>query len=178
LLVGAEYRTVGGVSGPLVIVEAVKACTAPLCWCADLVPSLEAPLLTNGCCAAQKPMYAEIVNIKLGDGTARRGQVLEVDGNKAVVQVFEGTSGIDNRGTTLEFSGEVTRAAHCAPACGLAAPAAPAAADPGLGLAALARAVRLRPIGLPCPAQVLKTPVSRDMLGRVFNGSGKPIDGG
>lgn len=26
--------------------------------------------------------------------------------------------------------------------------------------------------------QVLKTPVSRDMLGRVFNGSGKPIDGG
>lgn len=57
--------------------------------------------------AAQKPMYAEIVNIKLGDGTARRGQVLEIDGSKAVVQVFEGTSGIDNRGTTLEFSGEV-----------------------------------------------------------------------
>lgn len=28
-----------------------------------------------------------------------------------------------------------------------------------------------------CP-QVLKTPVSRDMLGRIFNGSGKPIDGG
>ena len=27
-------------------------------------------------------------------------------------------------------------------------------------------------------AQVLKTPVSRDMLGRVFNGSGRPIDGG
>ena len=52
-------------------------------------------------------MYAEIVNIKLGDGTARRGQVLEIDGSKAVVQVFEGTSGIDNRGTTLEFTGEV-----------------------------------------------------------------------
>lgn len=29
-----------------------------------------------------------------------------------------------------------------------------------------------------CLLQVLKTPVSRDMLGRVFNGSGKPIDGG
>lgn len=27
-------------------------------------------------------------------------------------------------------------------------------------------------------SQVLKTPVSRDMLGRIFNGSGKPIDGG
>ncbi len=26
--------------------------------------------------------------------------------------------------------------------------------------------------------QVLKTPVSRDMLGRIFNGSGKPVDGG
>ena len=56
----------------------------------------------------QKPKYAEIVNLKLGDGTSRRGQVLEVDGSKAVVQVFEGTSGIDNRGTHLEFTGEVS----------------------------------------------------------------------
>lgn len=76
-------------------------------------------------------MYAEIVNVKLGDGSRRRGQVLEVDGTKAIVQVFEGTSGIDARGTSLEFTGEV-----------------------------------------------LRTPVSRDMLGRVFNGSGTPIDGG
>lgn len=71
------------------------------------------------------------MNIRLGDGSTRRGQVLEVDGDRAVVQVFEGTSGIDNRSTTLEFTGEV-----------------------------------------------LKTPVSVDMLGRVFNGSGNPIDGG
>ena len=56
---------------------------------------------------AQKPRYAEIVNLKLGDGTSRRGQVLEVDGQRAVVQVFEGTTGIDNLGTTLEFTGEV-----------------------------------------------------------------------
>ena len=76
-------------------------------------------------------MYAEIVNVRLGDGSHRRGQVLEVDGSKAVVQVFEGTSGIDSKATSLEFSGEV-----------------------------------------------LRTPVSRDMLGRVFNGSGSPIDGG
>ena len=34
-------------------------------------------------------------------------EVLEVDGDRAVVQVFEGTSGIDNQGTTLEFTGEV-----------------------------------------------------------------------
>ncbi len=59
----------------------------------------------------QKPRYAEIVNLKLGDGTSRRGQVLEVDGQRAVVQVFEGTSGIDNKGTTLEFTGEVKFAA-------------------------------------------------------------------
>jgi V-type H+-transporting ATPase subunit B len=76
-------------------------------------------------------MFAEIVNVRLGDGTTRRGQVLEVDGTKAVVQIFEGTSGIDNRSTVLEFTGEV-----------------------------------------------LRTPVSRDMLGRVFNGSGTPIDAG
>ncbi|KAF3340928.1 V-type proton ATPase subunit B 1 [Carex littledalei] len=102
LEIGMEYRTVSGVAGPLVILEKVKG-----------------------------PKYQEIVNIRLGDGTTRRGQVLEVDGEKAVVQVFEGTSGIDNKYTTVQFTGEV-----------------------------------------------LKTPVSLDMLGRIFNGSGKPIDNG
>lgn len=72
--------------------------------CTDSHPSHSQHLLLL---LPQKPRYAEIVNIKLGDGTARRGQVLEVDGNRAVVQVFEGTSGIDNRKTTLEFTGEV-----------------------------------------------------------------------
>ena len=32
-------------------------------------------------------MFAEIVELKLGDGSIRRGQVLEVDGSKAIVQV-------------------------------------------------------------------------------------------
>ena len=36
----------------------------------------------------QGPKYQEIVNIRLGDGSTRRGQVLEVDGEKAVVQVI------------------------------------------------------------------------------------------
>lgn len=31
-----------------------------------------------------------------------------MDGTKAVVQVFEGTSGIDNKNTRLEFTGEVS----------------------------------------------------------------------
>ncbi|KAE9456895.1 hypothetical protein C3L33_11198, partial [Rhododendron williamsianum] len=102
LEMGMDYRTISGVAGPLVILDKVKG-----------------------------PKYQEIVIIRLGDGTTRRGQVLEVDGEKAVVQVFEGTSGIDSKHTTVQFTGEV-----------------------------------------------LKTPVSLDMLGRIFNGSGKPIDNG
>ena len=107
----------------------------------------------------QKPKYAEIVNLKLGDGTSRRGQVLEVDGSKAVVQVFEGTTGIDNKGTSLEFTGEVSvccqlqKEYFCSSWIDLS-------------------------LRTPCCLQVLRTPVSRDMLGRVFDGSGKPIDGG
>uniref|UniRef100_A0A7N9D4Y5 V-type proton ATPase subunit B, brain isoform n=1 Tax=Macaca fascicularis TaxID=9541 RepID=A0A7N9D4Y5_MACFA len=80
---------------------------------------------------ASFPRYAEIVHLTLPDGTKRSGQVLEVSGSKAVVQVFEGTSGIDAKKTSCEFTGDI-----------------------------------------------LRTPVSEDMLGRVFNGSGKPIDRG
>ncbi len=99
------------------------------------------------------------MDIRLGDGTIRRGQVLEVDGSRAVVQVFEGTSGIDNRKTTLEFTGEVRLQ--------------------GAARRAWARSREGWPDAeRPTDLQVLKTPVSRDMLGRVFNGSGKPIDGG
>eukprot|EP00960_Hanusia_phi_P041763 755145-Hanusia_phi.AAC.7 len=97
-----EYKSVKAVQGPLVILNKVKF-----------------------------PKYAEIVTLKLGNGDEKRGQVLEISGNKAVVQVFEGTSGIDNKNTTVQFTGEV-----------------------------------------------LKIPVSEDMLGRTFNGSGKPIDKG
>ncbi|EEH57702.1 H+-or Na+-translocating f-type, v-type and A-type ATPase superfamily [Micromonas pusilla CCMP1545] len=76
-----EYRTVTGVSGPLVVLDKVKSAR-----------------------------YAEIVRVELGDGTARRGQVLEVDGERVVVQVFEGTSGVDARNATLAFTGEVLKA--------------------------------------------------------------------
>jgi V-type H+-transporting ATPase subunit B len=77
-----EYRTIAGVQGPLVILENIKA-----------------------------PRFAEIVNITLGDGEHRVGQVLEVAGNKAVVQIFEGTSGIDNRKTRCKFTGDVLKMA-------------------------------------------------------------------
>ena len=38
----------------------------------------------------QFPQFAEIVNLTLADGSKRSGQVLEVSGSKAVVQVREG----------------------------------------------------------------------------------------
>merc|ERR1711977_499324 len=75
-----QYQTVKGVSGPLVILENVK-----------------------------KPMYAEICLLTLPGGEKRKGQVLEVHDNKAVVQVFEGTSGIDSKTTSCEFSGDILR---------------------------------------------------------------------
>ena len=77
------------------------------------------------------PSYNEIVSLTLPDGTRRGGQVLEVSGNKAIVQVFEGTSGIDVKDTHIELT-----------------------------------------------KSSMKLPVSEDMLGRVFNGSGKPVDNG
>ena len=68
-----DYRTILKVDGPLVVLDNVKF-----------------------------PKYAEIVNVVLGDGTVRKGQVLEINGKKAVVQIFEGTSGIDNLHTHVE----------------------------------------------------------------------------
>jgi V-type H+-transporting ATPase subunit B len=95
-----DYRTIKEVNGPLVILENCKF-----------------------------PKYAEIVNIRLRDGSMRTGQVLEIHGKRAVVQVFEGTSGVDTMHTRCEFTGDVLRMA-----------------------------------------------ISEEMLGRQFNGSGKPID--
>ena len=72
------YKTVTGVNGPLVILDDVKF-----------------------------PKFSEIVRLTLNDGSVRTGQVLEVSGSKAVVQVFEGTSGIDAKHTICEFSGTI-----------------------------------------------------------------------
>lgn len=54
-----DYRTVVKVDGPLVILDNVKF-----------------------------PKFAEIVNVCLSDGTVRKGQVLEISGKRAVVQVI------------------------------------------------------------------------------------------
>jgi V/A-type H+-transporting ATPase subunit B len=75
--------------------------------------------------------FGELTDIKLDDGSLRRGRVLEVNGDKAVVQVFEGTSDLSTENLTIKFLGKGTE----------------------LG-------------------------VSGDMLGRVFDGFGRPIDDG
>merc|ERR1719456_707168 len=97
-----DYQTITGVEGPLVIMENVKF-----------------------------PSFGEIVNVNLKDGSVRQGQILEVNKKKAIVQVFEGTSGIDNKYCHIELTGDT-----------------------------------------------LKMPISDDLMGRAFNGSGKPIDKG
>ena len=60
----------------------------------------------------QFPKFAEIVELTLPDGRVRKGQVLEVQGSKAVVQVFEGTQDIDTRKTTCEFTVRTPRPPH------------------------------------------------------------------
>jgi V/A-type H+-transporting ATPase subunit B len=96
-----EYRTVTEISGPLLVVEKIEGVK-----------------------------YDELCEIQLGDGSIRRGQVLEISETMALVQVYEGTSGIDIGSAKVKFLGR------------------------GLELA-----------------------VSPDILGRVFDGAGRPKDG-
>ena len=96
-----EYTTLSGISGPLIFVEGVRGIG-----------------------------YGEIVEIRDDSREIRIGQTLEVDEDRAVVQVFEGTSGLSVKGMRVTFVGKS-----------------------------------------------LEIPVDRDMLGRVFDGLGRPIDG-
>jgi V/A-type H+-transporting ATPase subunit B len=82
-----EYQTVTAIAGPLMLVAGVDGVK-----------------------------YQELVQITLPSGAVRRGQVLEVEGDKALVQVFEGTTGIDvpsakvrfmARGITIDLSPEI-----------------------------------------------------------------------
>jgi V/A-type H+-transporting ATPase subunit B len=99
---GLEYLSVREVSGPLLFVEGVKGVA-----------------------------YGEVVEILTPAGERRRGQVLDAREGMAVVQVYEGTGGIDTSRTRVRFTGET-----------------------------------------------LKFGVGMDLVGRIFNGRGEPIDGG
>ncbi|MDI3535065.1 MAG: V/A-type H+/Na+-transporting ATPase subunit [Thermosediminibacterales bacterium] len=97
-----EYKTVKEVAGPLMLVEQVKGAK-----------------------------YDELVEIELGSGEIRRGKVLEVDGDRALIQLFEGSTGINIHDTKVRFLGKS-----------------------------------------------IELPVSMDILGRVFDGFGRPRDNG
>ncbi len=53
--------------------------------------------------------WDEFATIRLTGGQVRHGLVLEVDRDVAIVQVFEGTGGMDPAGTSVEFSGSPLR---------------------------------------------------------------------
>jgi V/A-type H+-transporting ATPase subunit B len=82
-----DYQTVSSIAGPLMLVDEVDGVK-----------------------------YQELVQITLPSGEVRRGQVLEAEGDKALVQVFEGATGIDvpsvrvrfmARGITIDLSPEI-----------------------------------------------------------------------
>ncbi len=97
-----EYETIREIRGPLLLIEKVS----------DVA-------------------FDEIVEVETASGDKRLGRVLEVGMGYAVVQVFEGTTGITPRGTKVRFMGKT-----------------------------------------------MEIPVSEAMLGRIFDGLGRPIDGG
>jgi V/A-type H+-transporting ATPase subunit B len=97
-----DYRTLREVAGPLLLIEGVTGAT-----------------------------YGELVEVYLEGEAHRRGRVLEVDADRALVQLFESTAGVSLERTRIRFLG-----------------------------------------------RGIETPLSFDMLGRVFDGFGKPIDGG
>ncbi|MDR2865893.1 MAG: V-type ATP synthase subunit B [Methanomassiliicoccaceae archaeon] len=77
--VSKEYKTISEIAGPLVFVKK----TEPI-------------------------SYQELVSVKLSDGSTKRGQVLDSSDDMVVVQIFEGTAGID-RNATVRFLGETMK---------------------------------------------------------------------
>lgn len=67
------------------------------------VTSVVSPLMTVT--GVEGVKYDELVEIELQTGENRIGQVLEINGDDAVVQIFEGTSGINLRDTKVRFTG-------------------------------------------------------------------------
>lgn len=74
--------------------------------------------------------FEEVVDIRMDDGTMRQGRIVQMEGKRVVIQVFEGTRGISLQNT------------------------------------------RTRLLGHP-----MEMPLSPEILGRVFDGAGRPIDG-
>ncbi|MBR6527482.1 MAG: V-type ATP synthase subunit B [Lachnospiraceae bacterium] len=97
-----EYRTIQEVAGPLMMVKGVE-----------------------------NVAFDELGEIELVNGETRRCRVLEINGDTAMVQLFESSTGINLSNSKVRFLG-----------------------------------------------RSMELGVSEDMLGRVFDGLGRPIDGG
>ena len=67
------------------------------------VTSVVDPLMTVT--GVEGAKYDELVEIELQNGEHRLGQVLEIEGNTATVQIFEGTANINLRDTKVRFTG-------------------------------------------------------------------------
>ena len=72
-----EYKSITNISGPLLVVEGVEGVK-----------------------------YEELVELILDDGSVRNGRVIEVDRDKALIQVFEGTRAIETEKTRVRFLGK------------------------------------------------------------------------
>jgi len=99
---GREFHGLSSVSGPLIAIKGVSGVG-----------------------------FGERAEVVGEDGRRREGQVLEINGDLAIVQVFEGTENLSTGGTRVRFVGEP-----------------------------------------------LRIPVAEEMLGRIFNYLGEPLDGG
>ena len=50
--------------------------------------------------------FDEIVELLLEDGTTRLGRVVQIEGERVVIQVFEGTNGLSLKNTRTRFLGK------------------------------------------------------------------------
>lgn len=96
-----EYLKIESIAGPLIVLKNVK----------DVA-------------------YGDVVGIKINNSETRKGRVIKIDGDKVIIQVFEGTTGIATDNSSVKFTGEP-----------------------------------------------LTIPLSKEILGRTFNGVGQPVDG-
>lgn len=71
-----EYQTVTSIAGPLIVAEEIKGAK-----------------------------YDEVVEIELKNGEIRIGKILEVENDKVLIQVFEGTESLDIKSTKLRLKG-------------------------------------------------------------------------
>ena len=78
----------------------------------------------------KNPVFDEMVEIYLDNGNIRKGRIIQIEGDKVIIQVFEGTRFISLSNSEVRFTGEPMRLA-----------------------------------------------LAPEILGRIFNGAGAPIDG-